>query len=184
MNKLKVTPVILIFLGSFTLVRPIFSQDIENRWGLGYRYGYVDADDANYKTHGNAHNLNLTYIFNENFATELESGYFRLKSKNGSALGVFSFYANLQLRTAIKSFYPYIVGGIGGQYYDYDKLKGNDRKDKTVSFSYKTGLGVEYFFDKNWALNFECVYVYGNTGGNATLDVYGWHYCAGMKYYF
>lgn len=172
-------------LASFSiLVKPVFPQDITNRWGTGFRYSYVLPDDDDFKTHGNAYNLNLSYGLNGFLALELESGYFRLKTVDGSILGVSSFLVNLQLRKQIKEWSPYLVGGVGFQNYHYDKLRLGDGKDKNFGNAYKAGFGLDYFLNKNWALNIESVYIYGNTGGRATLDTYGFHYSAGVKYYY
>jgi len=180
----KIIGVLTVVIAGLTLLRPLFAQETENRWALGYRYGYVDVDDADFKSHGNSHNLNLTYILSDYLAFEFEGGYFKVKSKAGTKVEVFSLHGNFQLRTNISGFIPYLVGGLGTQYYDYGTLGSGDRKDKKYSFSYKAGTGIEYFLDDNWAVNLEVAYIYGNTGGNATLDVYSWRYGGGIKYYF
>lgn len=166
------------------MLRAALCQDIKNRWGIGYRYGYIASDDDDYKANGNSHNLNLTYGLTDNIALECESGYFRLKSKAGTRVGVYSFHTGLQLRANMNKLAPYIIGGAGFQHYTYDNLGAGDRSDKEYSYSYETGGGAEYFLNKNWALNLEAVYIYGNTGGKATLDVYGWQYGGGIKFYF
>jgi opacity protein-like surface antigen len=177
---------LLLCFFSFALffVKPAFSQDITGRWAIGYRYNYVNADDDDFRKVGAANGLNLTYGINKNLAVELETDYFGFKSKSYTRLRVTSFHTNLQLRKSFKNFVPYLVGGIGFQYYRYSELGAGDRKDKIISYSYKTGGGLEYFINKNLAANTEVAYVYGNTGGNATLDVYAWRFGAGLKYYF
>jgi opacity protein-like surface antigen len=174
----------MVLIFSVILSKSGLCQEITERYGLGYRYSYFKADDADYKSHGNVHDLIVSYGISEYLAVELEGGYFELKSKSGSEIGVLSGYTNLQVRAPIKEFVPYIVGGIGMQFYDYKKLLVDDRKDKDSSFSYKLGGGFEYFLTQDWAFNSEASYVYGNTGGEATLDVYGWRYSAGFKYFF
>ncbi len=176
--------IVPISILSVFLISAAWCQDIKGRWGLGYRYGFVDSDDADYKTNGNSHNLNLTYGLTDNLALECESGYYKLQSKAGTDLGVYSFHAGLQLRKEIKNLVPYLTGGLGFQHYGYSELGDGDRKDNNYSYSYRTGAGAEYFFTDNFALNAEVVYIYGNTGGNATLDAYGWQYGGGIKYYF
>lgn len=175
---------VCVFVMLLLVCGSAWCEDIKGRWGVGYRYGFVNPDDDDFKSHGNAHYLNLTYGLTENIAVEAEGGYFRLKSKAGSEIGVYSLHADIQLRANLKRLAPYILGGIGFQGYKYDNIGSGDRKDKNISFSYEAGVGTEYFLSKNWALNLEAVYIYGNTGGNATLDVYSWQYGGGIKYYF
>lgn len=159
-------------------------QGIKNRWGAGYRYGFVNAEDDDFNIHGDAHYLNVTYGLTDNIAIECEGGYFRLESKADTKLDVYSFHTDIQLRANTKKLVPYLIGGIGFQVYDYRNIGQDDRKDKEISVSYESGVGVEYFFTGNWALNLEVMYVYGNTGGDATLDVYSWQFGYGLKYYF
>lgn len=180
----KRTSVIMAFAAVLFLLNPAWSEEIKGRWAVGSRYRYFDADDADFRGNGNAANLNLTYGLTDNLALECEGGYYRLKSKAGTRLGVYSFHTNLQLRANTKKIVPYLTGGIGFQHYRYRDIGEGDRRDKRFSYSYKTGAGAEYFINKNWAVNIEADYIYGNTGGKATLDVYGWQYGGGVKYYF
>ena len=163
--------------------------DIAKRWAVGYRYGYVDADDADFRTStGNRNrgcqNLLVSYGINNNLTIEFEGSFFKLISMDSSELNTYSILANLQLRKKVGDFYPYLVGGVGGQFFDYKDLGGTDAKDKDASIAYKFGGGLEYFLNNNWSLNAEGAYIYGNTGGSATLDTYSWHYKTGIKYYF
>ncbi|UCG35300.1 MAG: outer membrane beta-barrel protein [Candidatus Omnitrophota bacterium] len=174
----------IIFLANTAFALEIWDLGMKDRYAIGFRYYYDDVDDEDFKRDGNVYSANLTYSLNSNFALELETGHVKLKSKFGTELGVFATYLNLQIRKPIENWAPYLVGGIGGQFYDYGELKVTDKKDKSADFSYKVGAGLEYAFDKNWAMNVEYVYVYGNTGGSASLDTYGWQYGAGIKYYF
>jgi len=173
-----------IFFNSAAFTLEIWDLGMSDRYAIGFRYYYADVDDEDYKRDGNVYNANLSYSLNSNIAFELETGHLKLKSKFGTELEVFSTLFNMQLRAPIENWAPYLVGGIGGQFYDYGELKGTDKKDKAMDFSYKVGAGVEYAFDKNWSMNIEYAYVYGNTGGSASLDTYGWQYGAGIKYYF
>lgn len=177
--------VLIIFLAAVLFsLKPAWCEEIKGRWGVGSRYRYVVSDDDDFKRNGNSANLNLTYGVTDNLAVEGEAGYFTLKSKAGTRVGVFSFHTNLQLRANLKKFTPYILGGLGFQHYNFSKLGDGDRSDNNYSYSYRTGVGAEYFINKNWALNLEADYIYGNTGGNATLDVYSWQYGGGVKFYF
>ncbi|HDZ76889.1 MAG TPA: porin family protein [Candidatus Omnitrophica bacterium] len=174
----------MVVLAFFIFATSSFAEDITGRWALGSRYNYVVVDDADFKNNGNSYGLNFTYGISKHFALELEGDFFKVESKDNTKLVTYTLHSNMQLRKDVGVFTPYLVGGLGIQYFDYGILKVDDRKDKDVSFSYKLGGGIEYFCDQNWALNIEGAYVYGNTGGSATLDVYGWRYGGGVKYYF
>lgn len=180
----RVSVIFSTFALFLILVKPVFSQDITGRWAVGYRYSYVNADDDDFRKAASANGINLTYGLNENLAIELEADHFDLKSKAHTRLGVTEFHTNLQLRKSFNNFVPYLIGGVGLQYYNYSELGLGDRRDDNVSISYKTGIGLEYFINKNLALNTEGAYVYGDTGSGATLDVYSWRVSAGLKYYF
>lgn len=159
-------------------------KDSGNKWGVGYRYRYVHPDDEDLKNQGgHSNNLNLTYRAFRNLALELEGGHFELESNSGTTIDVISLHAAVQLIANFSKIKPYLVSGIGFQYYDREKTVGNtDAKES--SFSYKAGPGIEYFLNKNCAINLEGVYIYGNTGVRDSLDVYGWQFGGGMKFYF
>lgn len=179
----------MIFIISADL---IFAQEQEkdsmNRWGLGYRYRYVYPDDEDFKNQrGHSNSLNLTYRASKHIVLELEGGHFQLENKKDTTIDVFSIHAALQLVVPFDqikpNIKPYVVGGAGFQKYDYGNATGEERGDDS-SFSFKVGPGVEYFFNENWAMNLEAIYVYGDTGYPSTLDVYCWQFGGGVKYYF
>lgn len=174
---------VILAVGLFSGLAMAQEKD-DNKWALGTRYTYFDPDDADYTHNGNCYGLNLTYSFNDKIALELEGDYFKLQSKDNSKIGIYSIYANLQLKKRLKKFYPYLTGGVGLQHYSYGILQRNDTKDEDSSISYKYGVGLEYAIVDNWRVNFETTYAYGNTGGGASLDVYGIRYGIGLKYYF
>ncbi len=162
------------------------NKDSMNRWGIGYRYRYVHPDDEDFKkgNGGNNNNLNVTYWVDRDLALELEVGHFQLKTDVGSKIDITSAHLAIQLIKDFDKIKPYFVAGIGFQHYkrNYVAESLNTGRDNSVSF--KLGPGVEYYFDKNWAINLEAVYVYGDTGAKTTLDVYGWQFGGGIKYYF
>ena len=159
-------------------------QDSGNKWGVGYRYRYVYPDDEDLKDRGgNSNNLNLSYRAFRNVALELEGGHFELESNRGITIDVISLHAAVQLIANFGNIKPYVVAGIGFQDYKREGIVGNATA-KDGSFSYKSGPGVEYFLNNHWAMNLEAVYVYGDTGNNVSLDVYGWQFGGGVKFYF
>ena len=176
--------VLVVGVVSLCLTQPAFSEDAAARWGMDYRYGFFDVEDADYKDEGNYHCLGVTYALCDNFSVELENGYVELESKSGTKLNVFSMLGTLQLKIPMGSITPYFIGGVGGMYFDFGTLREDDKKDKRCGFAYKAGGGVECALNDDWTITFEAAYLYGNTGGSATLDVYGWRYAGGIRYLF
>ncbi len=161
-------------------------QDIKDRWSVGADFAYVRPEDAEYKESPNLlGRASVGCGISNNIAVELEAGSFRLKSKHDSKTTVYTLLTNLELRAKnFGKFVPYLLGGIGWAFFSYDDLHPTEKKDKTSSYAWKTGVGLEYFLNNNWALNFEGAHFYANTGGKTHLDVYGRHYSLGVKYYF
>jgi len=178
--------IILTALIAFAVFyKPVFCQEIEGRWAVGLDACYIHPEDAEYKdTFNGLHRITLGYGITNNLAGELEAGSFRLKSKWDSKTRIYTLLANLELRAASDKIIPYIVAGIGLAFFSYDDLHPTERKDKTVAFAYKAGVGAEYFLTKNWAVNLEAVHFYTDPGEKTNLDVYSWQYSGGIKYYF
>ena len=184
MRKGGMVAVAVFFVGLLVVPGTVFCKSEDAKWSVGYRYGYVNIDDADFKTDGNSHDLTVGYELTDNLAVEAQSGHYRLKTHSGTGLDVVSALLNLQLRYPLKKFVPYLVGGLGWQFYKYGNLYVDDKKDNRSSFSYKGGAGLDYFLRDDLSLGGEISYLYGNTGGGATLDVYHWRYCVGVKYHF
>ena len=162
-----------------------FCQEIENRWALGLDTSYILPEDAEYKdTFSYLSRISLGYGINNNLVGELETGSFRLISKHESRTRVYTLLANLELRATSDKIIPYVVVGMGAAFFSYDDLHPTEKKDKTIAFAYKAGVGAEYFLTKNWAVNLEAVHFYTDPGEKTNLDVYSWQCSGGIKYYF
>ena len=182
---MKKTVILLILFISIVFCKPGFCQDIKNRWALGLDISYIFPQDIEYKdTFSYPGRINLSFGINNNLAIELEVGTYSLKSKWDSKTRIYTFLTNLELRTKPGKIVPYALFGIGAAFFSYDDLHPTERKDKSASYAYKGGVGIEYFLTENWAVNLEAVHFYANTGGKATLDVYSYQYSTGLKYYF
>lgn len=181
MRKVTFLMLFVIFVG---LYNPGFCQDIKNRWAVGLGASYVQPEDAEYEEEptylGKA---TLGYGINNNLALELEADTFRLKSNTGSKVRVNSVLINLELRTKLGRFFPYALLGAGWSFFSFKDLTPQEKKDKSNSYVYKVGGGIEYFLNKNWALNYEAVHFYTDTG-KTNLEVYNWQHSMGIKYYF
>ncbi len=164
-------------------------KDMERRRAFGYRYGFINVDDADIKKQGtggnrNCHSYTLTYDLSEKLALEWEWSSFRLISKVLTRVKAYSIGANLLYKLDTGNITPYITTGLGIQHYRYSNIGTDDRKGHSFSHLIKSGGGLDYFLNKGLALNGEISYVYGNTGGDATLDVYQWRYSGGLKCFF
>lgn len=168
---------------------PCFCEEIKDRWAVGAGTSFVAPEDAEFKDEytvlGKA---TLGYGLTNNLLLELEGDIFRLKSKTGSKITTSSILMNLEMRTKVRDFMPYLLAGAGWSFFDYEDLTPLETKDKSNSYAYKLGTGIEYFLGNHWAVNCEAAHFYTDTGdgeiGKSTLDVYSWHYSVGLKYYF
>lgn len=178
--------VIIGFCASYASCADMPVPSIKDRWAANASFAYVMPEDAEYKESNNLlGSVGLSYGVTENVATELEVGYFRLRSKNDTKTRVVSVLGNIELRA--KNFgklTPYILGGIGVAFFEYGDLHPTEQKDKNFSHAWKAGAGLEYRFNDNWAGNFEAGHFYADTGGKTHLDVYNWQLNLGLKYYF
>lgn len=177
---------VISFCGHSAFCADMPAQGIKGRWAVNAGFAYVMPEDAEYKESNNfLGSAGLSYGVTENVATELEAGYFRLKSKNDTKTRVFSVLNNIELRARdFGKFTPYIFGGIGVAFFEYGNLHPTEQKDKNFSHAWKAGAGLEYRFNNNWAADFEGEHFYADTGGKTHLDVYNWQLNLGLKYYF
>lgn len=181
MKKLVVFIALIIFV-SFSEFG--FCQEIKNRWAVGVAGSYVQPEDAEYEdAPAYLGKATLGYGINDHLALEAEADTFQLKSKTGSRVRVNSLLINLEIRTKTGKFFPYAILGAGWSFFSFKNLTPEEKKDKSNSYAYKTGVGVEYLLDKNWALNYEAVHFYTTTG-KTNLEVYNWQHSLGIKYYF
>ena len=144
------------------------NSDITGRWGLGARYGYVDKENQNIRHEGTA---SIIFGLSEFTALELEGG---LLGDRDMEKEIYSGFVDLLFRIPINNFAPYLRGGLGAQNHKF-----RDLDDWDDSFSQRVGGGIEYFFNRNLAINGEIIYVWG---GDNTFNAP--YYRAGIKCYF
>jgi len=199
--------VVLVF-AAFVLVPLVASaEDVNNltgRYSLGLVSGGVfpkDSDIDNRWYIGG----NFAYGLNEYLAVGAEVGYTSWDDEeNGIDYGdvrAVPLLADVYLRYPIESgdylFVPYIVGGVGVVFCDYDEsslLENNGISiDIDTELGVKLGGGFEYLISKNVALNFEGSYLWSDadatisgfgTYAAAELDTDAWIINGGLKYYF
>ena len=176
MKKLFLLVSILIF--SFMVIKPVLAQveevsDVTGRFGIGYRFGWVEEEDnvLNREEIEWGHSINLIYGVHEYAALQLEGGY---AIDNDVDEELYSLYIDLILKKPIQQYVPYGFLGLGFQSYDSGDLFETDD-----TFSGRIGGGLEYFLDKSLAINAEALYF---EGGNETFD--GWQVRGGIRFYF
>lgn len=175
---LSMAVMFVVFLGS------ALCQDIDGRWYAGAAATYVQPEDAEFKE--KLTGLGRIFVgkgINNNLSAELEADSFRMKSKTGSKVRVSSVLASLELRKKFGVIYPYALAGLGWSFFSFDGMTPAETKDKSNSYAYKLGAGVEYFLNKDWALNYEAAHFYTDTGDTHS-DVWNWQHSIGIKYYF
>lgn len=151
---------------------------------IGYRYSFFDIRDADYQSNTTFYSFNLTKDISKHVDVELEGGYIRLDSKAGTIVRSYPLLINFYLHPSFKRIDPYVGFGIGAMRFDHSSLGPGDRKDNEYGHSWKLVYGIEHSLNKDFSLNFSSAYLHANTGGKATLDIYGWLYSAGIKISF
>lgn len=188
-------------LGSKTYAQP---DQIAQRFFIGVLGGGVfpkDSDIDNSLYVGGK----LGYGLNEYFALGAEVGYTSWDdTEEGVDYGdvqAVPLLANLYLRYPLelggRTFVPYLLGGIGVIFWDYEEgalLKSYGiTVDMDPKLGVKAGGGFDYFLTENFALSLEGAYVWSDAdmsvvafGAYAatTIDTDFWILSGGLKYYF
>lgn len=181
---MKTTIVLLVLAVCIGFIEPAFCQEIKNRWAVGLGASFVQPEDAEYEEKSTyIGKATLSYGVNNNLALELEGDTFELESETGSKVRVNTLFMNTELRIKCGKFYPYALFGAGWSFFSFRNLTPQEKKDKSNSYAYKFGGGLEYFLTKNWAINYEAAHFYTDTG-KTNLAVYNWQHSIGIKYYF
>jgi len=128
-----------------------FKDDIEKRFA-----GLVDVDDtAGFMLRGG---------YRRNKYLSLEFMYEYLDGFDVKVLGVKlfkiqsnTFTGNFKLYYPIKNWHPYILGGIGGSYYNIKDRSGTGLfvSDTSGAFAGRAGVGVDLYINKNWLVFLE-----------------------------
>jgi len=159
-------------------------NDIDNTWYLGG---------------------NFAYGINEYFAVGAEVGYTLWEDEEAGVdygdIRAVPLLADVYLRypteLGAQTVIPYIIGGIGVVFWDYDESSLLENNSITVnmdnSLGVKIGGGVDYFVSNNVALNLEGFYLWSEADASisafgtyaaATVDTDSWIVTGGLKYYF
>jgi len=160
-----------------------------------------DSDDDNTWYIGG----NMAYGVNEYLAVGGEVGYMSWdEEENGVDYGELSavpLFGDVYLRypTEVDNhlFVPYIVGGIGVIFWEYDESTLLENNNITVDIDPALGLkfggGLEYFATDNVSITFETAYTWSDADASvsafgstasATIETDYWSINGGMKYYF
>ncbi|MHC1706397.1 MAG: OmpA family protein [Bacteroidales bacterium] len=194
--------IVLLFLLLTAVSFSTISQNAENRWAVG---AYVNWADFNFPkmsfsdqlTHMNWQGMNgeflpskfsLGYFINPSFTIEATTAWLRLENEKfadivGEALDSKTFFTyDLSLQYKLANGYilkegtkldPYFYLGFG--FVDMDK--GKFIHDMPFH-KWTTGAGLNYWFYKNWAVNFNANY-------SAMSDYTDFmHYSLGVKFRF
>ncbi|MEW5895886.1 MAG: porin family protein [Candidatus Omnitrophota bacterium] len=150
-------------------------SDITNRFGVGYRFGWMDDDDDTSTIVPDVdqkHSALLIYGLSPYTALQLEGSY---ATNWDFDTEFYSLFADLQLRMPMEEMAAYIFGGVGLQNQDFD-----DIFDSEDSMAWRAGIGAEYFMTEQTAVNAEGIYNFDD--GDATFN--SWELRLGLSYYF
>lgn len=195
--------ILVLLMGSLTV--NAFAQDLGGKVTLGVSGGGIfpkDSDNDNTSYIGG----NLTYGINEVLAIGVEAGYASWEAKyEGNDYGDMSIvplFADLYLRAPIElaenMLVPYVVGGIGVIFWDFDESSYLEDQEGTIDMDaelgYKLGGGFDYYLTDNFAINVEGSYVWSdadataiNADGDVLEGTFDTDYCmvtGGFKYQF
>lgn len=173
-------PTFVICLFVFIFCSTAFADEEKDNY-FEFKYAYYDIEDRDYRNDGDYFGLGFIQELNKNFRFEFESGYVKFKSKAGTQVSAFPFLLNTYSLLPLKIFSPYLVAGLGFMHFEYRDLGSGDRKDNNNGYCWNAGLGIERAIDKNLSFKIESSYLYGNTGGNSSLDIYGWRYALSLQ---
>lgn len=202
MKRALIVAFTLIMCG---VVSAYAAQDLTGKHAVGIATGGIfpkdDDIDNNWYIGGN-----YTYSINNNFAVGAEAGYMSWEDEvDGLDFGdvrAIPLLADLYLRYPVDAgeqqmFLPYIIGGIGAIFWDYDESSLLESVGLSVEMDaelgIKGGLGFDYFFSEQVALNLEGSYVWSDAdmtvsaaGLSATgeFDADYWAITGGIKYNF
>lgn len=181
-----------------------FAEDLAGRFSVGIAGGGIfpkDSDiDDTYYVGGN-----FAYGINEYFAIGAEAGYTSWDDEEAGVdygeVEAIPLLADLYLRRPVEVgeniLVPYVVGGVGVIFWDYeesDLLTSNAiTVDMDAELGVKAGGGFDYFFTENSAINIEGAYIWSDADmsvaafglyGAATIDTDYWLATGGFKHYF
>lgn len=217
MKKTLIILASLMVLASGT-VTTSSAEDIAGRSGLGIGLGYISPKDDTIDS-GMLPSINYTYGVTSNFSLELSLGRAVLDVEDedisGLNLGEITtvpLQLTAQYRIPSGSASPYLGAGVGYYFNDFDTsdeavdFLRTDLGDPSLtakieaddSFGYHVNLGVDYFFNRNLAINLDARYFWTEVDGTLKGTVFGIPFegdlgeleldssvvSAGIKYFF
>lgn len=130
----------------------------------------------------------LEYNLNPNWSLGAEVGHYFDSGVSGSGIDAgdlsgWSLFGDVLVKFPNESqLVPYALVGLGGIFWNFDESSSLKNAGITTSvgdsFAVKTGGGVDWFLNDNWALNLEVAYVFANSSatvsaGNVSLTSSG-----------
>jgi len=196
---------VILVLTAFVLMPfVVYAENVAKRSSVGIVGGGVfpkDSDIDNSWYIGG----NFAYGINDYLAVGAEIGYTSWEDKEAGIdygdVRAIPLLADVYLRYPIEAgnrmFVPYIIGGVGIIFWEYDEssLLANNgvSVDMDTELGIKAGCGFEYFISDNVALNLEGSYLWSDanmsvaafgTYAAAEIDTDAWIVNGGFKYYF
>lgn len=153
--------VLLVFTGT------VSAQLAEDSWGFGFggvypryiNHNLTSAADENYGAY-----LSLQRNFSEHVALRFGGKYFQVKGKYGTPEQIektVSYQGNLDLLyyfVPCEPVSPYLVLGIGGNYFHLINKPDISIDDSYFDFQVNVGLGVEWSIGEDWRIKTEFEY--------------------------
>jgi outer membrane protein W len=182
------------------------AADISGRFGVGFDVGVNLPSD-----HDQDDNIylggNLSYAFNRYVMIGCEAGYAKWDEDAAGAdygeLRAVPVLGDLYVRHPFDiedkgyTFAPYVVGGVGAIFWDFDEgaflEAAGVSVDMDTELALKAGVGFDFFFSENTAINMEGGYMWSDAevqvqaiGARAAeeIDTEWWTIKGGFKYFF
>jgi|GEM_PF-2164630 len=169
-------------------------------FNVNYLRNYEGDDGFN----GMGLNGRIGYDINQYFAVEAESGwmFYNAESDNIDAgtLNIVPLLGNIIGKYPVtEELVPYASGGFGVFFFGFNESDQLERAGAEIDFDnaavgFKAAVGADYWFQPNWALNFETGYYFipdpdvrGSVAGTKFAgegEVDAWFVGGGLKYKF
>ena len=188
--KNKIAPSLLVIAVFFLVFAQVgFAQDMEGKFGIGARIGYLNYAGDDYGVSGSRFDVdfdeaaiyggNLVYYIHRYFSLELSADYVKTDTEiKGAGLsptnlgelkqvpiilnGRFHFSTNQKIS-------PYLSGGIGYYLNDFD-LAGAPagyELDPDNSIGFNLGGGIQFLLNEHFAIDLDLKYIWNKTDFDA-----------------
>jgi len=201
---MKILTIAVLILTVCCFVTVVHAEDLTGKVSVGAVAGGVFPKDSDIDDKWYAGG-NLAYGINEFIALGVEVGYTSWDDEEGGtdygdvqAIPLLvDVYLRYPIEMAENQVVPYMIGGIGVIFWDYEEsslLSSNGiTVDMDSELGIKVGAGVDYFITENLAINVEGSYVWSDADmtvaafgsyASATIDTDFVSVNGGLKYYF